>query len=139
MRLLRALRALAFTLLTLALELAAVPAVHAQRGDHVVAHHGRGHRGVPRVRVHIRHPRVRHHAGVIRIAPPSPRVEVRPPPPFEGAVWTDGYWRWDSGTHVWVAGRWVHPRPGHRWSPFRWEERHGVWVLIPGGWIVVHG
>jgi hypothetical protein len=79
------------------------------------------------------------HGAAIHVAPPAPRVIVRPPIPFIGAFWTDGYWSWNGRSYVWVDGQWVQPVAGRRWSPWRWEQRHGTWVLIPGGWIVIHG
>jgi hypothetical protein len=42
--------------------------------------------------------------------PPAPPEEDRASPPFEGAVWIPGFWHWQDGRHVWVAGRWS-PQP----------------------------
>ena len=68
------------------------------------------------------------------IAPPPPRFENVGPPPVTGYIWTEGYWNWIGGRHVWVAGHWEAPRPGMHWVPHRWERvgdrwrfRHGYW------------
>lgn len=31
-------------------------------------------------------------------------------PPKPGAVWSCGYWHWDSVHYVWVDGHWQEPR-----------------------------
>jgi hypothetical protein len=60
-------------------------------------------------------------------APPPPQAEEIPPPPYEGAVWIDGYWSWTGTTYVWVPGRYESPpQVGLYWYP-------GGWVLHPGG------
>jgi hypothetical protein len=67
-------------------------------------------------------------------APPPMLVEVPPPPPFEGAVWTGGYWVW-RGTWVWAHGRWAAPpQPGYLWRPPYYENRDGLVVFITGHW-----
>ena len=70
-------------------------------------------------------------------APPAAQVEVRPAQPVATAVWVDGYWHYQGGRWVWVAGRWaVPPRAGATWRPSVWVP-DGVHVrLDPGGWVV---
>jgi hypothetical protein len=72
---------------------------------------------------------------VADVAPPAPYVETLPPPPFAGAVWINGYWGWRGGRHVWVGGRYEHPRPGYVWSPHRWVQHDGSWHLEEGHWM----
>lgn len=75
-------------------------------------------------------------AGVIvDVAPPAPYVEVVPAIPFPGAFWIGGYWGWNSGRHVWVPGRWEHPRPGYQYRPHAWVQQGGRWQLHGGGWV----
>lgn len=62
---------------------------------------------------------------------------VRPPAPRHRAVWVDGYWTWNGRDYVWTEGHWERERHGHRWRQARWEDRHGTWVLVPGGWVRV--
>ncbi len=68
-------------------------------------------------------------------APPAPIYETPPPPPGPeiNFFWQPGYWRWNGGTHVWVAGRWA-PRPARfaGWEAPRWEHRPGGWFFIEG-------
>lgn len=73
----------------------------------------------------------------IGIAPPPPRVEVIPEP-RPGFIWAPGYWEWEGGQHVWMAGHWIGERPGYVWIPDRWEEHedeggHG-WHHARGHW-----
>ena len=72
---------------------------------------------------------------VVDVAPPSPYVEVVPAIPFAGAIWIGGYWGWNAGRHVWVQGRWEHPRPGYGWRPHAWVQEGGRWHLHAGGWV----
>ena len=61
-------------------------------------------------------------------------VEAPPPPPFDGAIWTGGYWVWHD-TWVWAHGRWAAPpRPEYRWHPPYYEHRDGMVVFITGHW-----
>jgi len=67
-------------------------------------------------------------------APPPMLVQAPPPPPFEGAIWTGGYWVWE-GTWVWARGRWVGaPQPGWGWHQPYYENRGGTVVFIGGFW-----
>jgi len=70
----------------------------------------------------------------VAVAPPVPRVEVIGAPPFYGAVWIGGYWRWAGDRHVWVAGRWEHPRAGYRWVPHAWVHEREGWRMAEGHW-----
>jgi len=67
-------------------------------------------------------------------APPPMLVEAPPPPPFEGAIWTGGYWVWHD-TWVWAHGRWAAPpRPYYRWHQPYYENRDGMVIFITGHW-----
>lgn len=72
----------------------------------------------------------------IRIAPPSARMELVSRSPGAGHVWTPGYWAWNGGGYVWVAGSWQRsPGPGWVWQPAEWQHTPGGFVLIPGRWV----
>jgi hypothetical protein len=72
---------------------------------------------------------------VVKVAPPAPIVETRPAIPGPGYVWTPGYYRWDGGHHVWVAGAWaLPPHPGARWVAHTWVRRGDHWVFREGRW-----
>ena len=77
-------------------------------------------------------PRVR---VVVPIGPPPPPVVVVPTAPYPGAVWGDGYYRWDGHHHVWRDGRWHRGRPGFHRAPRGWSHSGGGWVRVPGGWV----
>lgn len=66
--------------------------------------------------------------------PPAVRTEVATAPPYEGAVWVPGHWRWTGTTHVWEPGYWQAPREGWVWENQRWTRRGERWVYVPGYW-----
>ena len=70
----------------------------------------------------------------VAVAPPPPRVEVIGVAPQPGYLWLGGYWNWEGGRHVWVAGHWEAPRPGYRWVPHEWVHAGGGWRLREGHW-----
>ena len=64
--------------------------------------------------------------------PPPPQIEAVVAPPFVGAVWVGGFWRWD-GRWVWAAGRWAAgPWRGALWVSGRWARHPGGWAWIGG-------
>jgi hypothetical protein len=66
--------------------------------------------------------------------PPLPEYE-QPPCPFEGYIWTPGYWAWAAGGYYWVPGTWVAPpRVGLLWTPGYWGFVGGVYVFHAGYW-----
>ena len=74
-------------------------------------------------------------AVVVPTAPPAARVEVVPAPPHAGAVWQQGYYRWNGHEHEWNAGRYADaPRPGAHWTPGTWEHRGNGYVYTDGRW-----
>ncbi len=67
-------------------------------------------------------------------APPPMLVETVTPMPYEGAVWTGGYWVWE-GNWVWAHGRWAGPpQPGYGWVNPYYENRGGSVVFVNGFW-----
>ncbi len=73
--------------------------------------------------------------GVATVPPPPLQTEVAGPPPFVGAVWIGGYWRWAGARWVWVGGYWARrPWPRAVWVPGRWVVRGGGWVWTGGYW-----
>ena len=67
-------------------------------------------------------------------APPPMLVESLPPLPYEGAIWTGGYWVWE-GNWVWAHGRWAPPpHIGYSWVNPYYENRGGSVVFINGFW-----
>jgi len=72
---------------------------------------------------------------VVRIGPPPRVVERRPPPPHEGAVWVQGYHRWDGNAYVWVPGEYRDPpHPHAAWVDGHWAHRSGGYVWVEGHW-----
>ena len=67
-------------------------------------------------------------------APPPMLVELVPPQPNPEAVWTGGYWVWESNW-VWAHGRWTdRPRPGYGWVHPYYEHRDGAVIFVNGFW-----
>ena len=68
-------------------------------------------------------------------APPPPQSEIVVAAPAPDYVWVTGFWSWNAGRHVWVAGRWERPPHGlHAWVAPRWERRGHGYVLVRGFW-----
>jgi hypothetical protein len=71
----------------------------------------------------------------VRTGPPplrSERVLVSPGP---GYVWIPGYYRYDRGGYLWVAGRYERaPRARARWVPAHWERDRRGWYFVEGRW-----
>ena len=70
---------------------------------------------------------------VINSAPPPPRFE-NAPAPRRGYVWAPGYWNWDGGRHVWLAGHWEAARDGYQYQSGEWIRDGGGYRLRAGGW-----
>jgi hypothetical protein len=67
-------------------------------------------------------------------APPPMLVETPSPLPYDGAIWTGGYWVWE-GNWVWAHGRWAAPpRAGYGWVNPYYENRGGSVVFVNGFW-----
>ena len=66
----------------------------------------------------------------VRVAPPELPVYEQPPCPYDGYLWSPGYWAWSPDGYYWVPGVWVRPpHEGYLWTP-------GYWGFIGGeyGW-----
>jgi hypothetical protein len=70
----------------------------------------------------------------VQIQPPVPREEILGVSPGVGYVWAPGYWGWEGGAHVWVAGHWLPPRAGYYWEPHVWAHTGYGWHLREGYW-----
>jgi hypothetical protein len=67
--------------------------------------------------------------------PPAISQEVPEPQPTVKHLWIEGYWRWQDGTHAWIAPHWeLPPVPGSNWVAPRWEKRGNGYTLIEGFW-----
>ncbi len=88
----------------------------------------------PVVSVYVDPPLVQPAPVLVAWAPPPMLVESPPPMPYEGAIWTGGYWVWE-GNWVWAYGRWAYaPRPGYSWVNPYYENRNGSVVFVNGFW-----
>ena len=72
------------------------------------------------------------------IVRPEAQVGIAPgQPPFAGAVWVAGEYRWDraAGKYVIVDGRWMRaPRAGVVWVPGHWRPVRRGYVWVAGHW-----
>ena len=88
----------------------------------------------PVVSVYVEPPLFQPPAIRVEWAPPPMLVESPPPLPYDGAIWTGGYWVWE-GNWVWAHGRWAPPpRPGYGWVNPYYENRGGSVVFVNGFW-----
>jgi hypothetical protein len=72
---------------------------------------------------------------VVAQAPPPLQAEAVPPPPYDGAVWCEGYWSWNGATYLWIPGRYVAPpQAGLYWYPGGWVAQGGGFVFVAGRW-----
>src|SRR5450631_2656945 len=70
-----------------------------------------------------------------RIAPPPLVVYEQPPCPFDGYLWSPGYWAYGDGGYFWVPGVWVRPpQIGYLWTPPYWAFSDGFYVYHGGYW-----
>ena len=73
----------------------------------------------------------------ITIAPPVLPVYDQPPCPYDGYIWTPGYWAYDNPDvgYYWVPGAWVPaPQPGFLWTPPYWGWEGGNYLFHAGYW-----
>ncbi|WP_343673310.1 hypothetical protein [Chitinophaga sp.] len=54
--------------------------------------------------------------------PAPPPVIVQPAPPYPGAVWIGGEYRWRSGNYYYVQPHYVRPRPNRVYVPGHWNS-----------------
>jgi hypothetical protein len=68
-------------------------------------------------------------------APPELPEYVQPACPYEGYLWTPGYWAWAPAGYYWVPGVWVRPpHLGYLWTPGYWGFYHGYYGWHGGYW-----
>ncbi len=70
----------------------------------------------------------------IIVAPPVAQVEVMGDLPHPGDIDESGYWNWEGGRPVWVAGHWMAPRRGDYWEPHVWVHEGNGWRIREGYW-----
>lgn len=71
----------------------------------------------------------------INIAPPVLPVYTQPPCPYDGYIWTPGYWAYGPDGYYWVPGAWVMPpRIGFLWTPGYWGFVGGIYSWHAGYW-----
>jgi hypothetical protein len=71
----------------------------------------------------------------IRVGPPALPVYEQPPCPYDGYLWTPGYWAYGPVGYYWVPGVWVvPPRVGLLWTPGYWGFVGGLYGWHAGYW-----
>ncbi|MGA8706481.1 MAG: hypothetical protein WB646_05780 [Steroidobacteraceae bacterium] len=66
--------------------------------------------------------------------PPLPDYD-QPPCPYDGYIWTPGYWHWSPAGYYWVPGTWVEPpEVGVLWTPGYWGFVGGMYLWHAGYW-----
>ena len=73
-------------------------------------------------------------AGVVATYPAGDVVIAEGQPPFAGAVWIGGEYRWVNHRYVLVGGHWSRPRAGRAWVAGRWAPAKGGYVWKRGHW-----
>jgi WXXGXW repeat (2 copies) len=90
-------------------------------------------------------------ARVVPRSTPAPAARVyvlhEPPPPIaerparkrpdRRAVWTPGYWEWETARSrfIWTPGSWRIPPAGMVWAAGRWRHDERGWYWVAGSWI----
>ena len=71
----------------------------------------------------------------VRTAPPEIPVYEQPLCPYEGYLWTPGYWAFGLLGYYWVPGVWVRPpQPYYLWTPGWWGYDGGIYAWHGGYW-----
>ncbi len=72
----------------------------------------------------------------VSIAPPEIPVYVQPACPYDGWIWTPGYWAYDPADgYYWVPGSWnAPPTVGFLWTPGYWGFEGGYYHWYHGYW-----
>ncbi len=72
----------------------------------------------------------------VAIAPPEIPVYVQPDDPYDGWIWSPGYWAYDPADgYYWVPGTWVAPPSvGFLWTPGYWGFYGGYYHWHRGYW-----
>ncbi len=71
----------------------------------------------------------------VGIAPPVIPVYEQPPCPYDGYLWTPGYWAYGDDGYYWVPGVWIAPPEiGFLWTPGYWGFVEGHYWWHGGYW-----
>lgn len=71
----------------------------------------------------------------IRIGPPALPVYSQPPCPYDGYLWTPGYWAYGDDGYYWVPGVWISPpQVGFLWTPGYWGYEGEFYGWHGGYW-----
>jgi YXWGXW repeat-containing protein len=72
----------------------------------------------------------------VRTAPPPLPVYAQPACPFDGYLWSPGYWAYDDiDGYYWVPGAWIlPPMVGYLWTPGYWGYAGGIYGWHGGYW-----
>ena len=71
----------------------------------------------------------------VTVAPPELPVYEQPPCPYDGYLWSPGYWAWSPDGYYWVPGVWVRPpHVGFLWTPGYWGFIGGEYGWHDGYW-----
>jgi hypothetical protein len=71
----------------------------------------------------------------IGIAPPQLPVYEQPACPYDGYLWTPGYWAYGDYGYYWVPGTWVQPpQVGLFWTPCYWGWGGNSYIFHSGYW-----
>jgi hypothetical protein len=71
----------------------------------------------------------------VRIGPPALPIYEQPICPGAGYLWTPGYWSWDDDAgYYWVPGTWVVAPVGLLWTPGYWGWNNGLYAWNAGYW-----
>jgi len=72
----------------------------------------------------------------ITVAPPEIPVYAQPACPYDGWIWTPGYWAYDPiDGYYWVPGAWAAPPTvGFLWTPGYWGFAGGYYGWHAGYW-----
>src|ERR1035437_9290275 len=61
-------------------------------------------------------------------APPRLPYYTQPMCPYDGYLWTPGYWAYNGYDYYWVPGEWVEPPEyGYLWTPCYWGYSGGYY------------
>ncbi len=71
----------------------------------------------------------------VGFAPPGLQAEVAVDSPGPGYAWVPGYYDWQGGNYVWVAGTWTRPpHEGAVWVAPTYEQRGSKFMYHRGTW-----
>jgi hypothetical protein len=74
------------------------------------------------------------YVGVVATYPSGAVIVAPGPPPFFGAVWIGGEYRWDGHRYVEVGGHWARAPRGRTWVRGGWRPVRGGYAWTRGHW-----